>query len=77
MATTTPTTDIRGASFVIDGGDGGIEVLVVDDPGTGARTFDLAPYGAADVIDEGVAAVRLDRDQAIALATALFELLTG
>lgn len=76
MATITPTTDIRGASFVIDGGDGGIEVLVVDDPETGARTFDVLPYGAADVTDEGMC-VRLGRDQAVALATALFELLTG
>lgn len=71
---TAPTDINAGATITIGDEDNGLDLLVVDGPD--GRTFDLIPLGAADVIDEGVAAVRLDRERAAALVTALQKLLT-
>lgn len=68
------TTDIDGATIAIGDKENGVVLFVVDGPD--GRTFDLEPVGAADVIDEGVAAIRLDRETAAQLAAELFTLLT-
>ena len=75
MPTTTPAPDIDGATIAIGDKSNGLVLLVIDGPD--GRTFDLEPIGAADVIDEGVAAIRLNRELAAKLATELFGLLTG
>lgn len=52
----------------------GISLLVVNDGGD--VSVALAPVGAADVTDEGVAAIRLDAVLGRRLATALLTLLS-
>jgi hypothetical protein len=68
----TAAVDAATRTAEIGDAENGVDLLIA---GEGDRlAVDLAGVGSADIVDEGVAAIRLDRTLAAKLATVLAEL---